>query len=155
MSEKKYYWEDFVPGEVATFGAYHVTKEEIVEFASVYDPQLMHTDEEAAKKTFMGGLCASGWHTCAMSMRMMCDHYLLDAASMGSPGLDDNKWRAPVRPGDILSMTRECLDRRASQLRPEMGLTRMRHTVTNQHGEVKMILEGSLLFGRRHPGAEV
>ncbi|MSP42167.1 MAG: MaoC family dehydratase [Alphaproteobacteria bacterium] len=155
MSVIKYYWEDFIPGEVATFGAYHVTKEEIIEFASVYDPQLMHTDEEAAKKTFMGGLCASGWHTCAMSMRMMCDHYLLESAAMGSPGLDDNKWRAPVRPGDILSMKRECLDRRVSQSRPEMGLTRLRHTVTNQHGEVKMILEGSLLFARRHPGAEV
>jgi len=155
MSVIKYYWEDFVPGEVAEFGAYHVTKEEIIEFASEYDPQLMHTDEEAAKKTFMGGLCASGWHTCAMSMRMMCDHYLVESAGLGSPGLDDNKWRAPVRPGDILSMKRECLDRRVSQSHPEMGLTRLRHTVTNQHGEVKMILEGSLLFARRQPGAEV
>ncbi|MFP5468894.1 MAG: MaoC/PaaZ C-terminal domain-containing protein, partial [Alphaproteobacteria bacterium] len=65
MTEIKYYWEDFVPGEVAQFGAYHVTKEEIIEFASEYDPQPMHIDEEGAKKSFMGGLCASGWHSCA------------------------------------------------------------------------------------------
>lgn len=155
MPEIKYYWEDFAPGEMAQFGEYHVTKEEIIEFASEYDPQLMHIDEEAAKKTFIGGLCASGWHSCAMAMRMMCDHYLLESAGMGSPGLDESKWRAPVRPGDILSITRECLERRASQSNPEMGLTRFRHTMRNQHGEVKMIIEGNLMFARRHPGAEV
>ncbi len=155
MTEIKYYWEDFVPGEEVHFGAYPVTREEIIEFASEYDPQLMHIDEEAAKKTFVGGLCASGWHTCAMGMRMMCDNYLLQSASMGSPGLDDSKWRAPVRPGEILSMTRVCLERRVSKSRPEMGLTLLRHTMTNQHGEVKMIIEGNLMFARRTPGAGV
>jgi len=155
MTEPKYYWEDFVPGEVVKFGAYAVTKEEIITFASEYDPQPMHIDEEAAKKTFIGGLCASGWHSCAMAMRMMCDHYLLQSAGMGAAGVDDSKWRAPVRPGEILSMQRECLERRVSKSRPEMGLTKFRHTMTNQHGEVKMIIEGSMMFARRHPGAEV
>jgi len=154
MTAPKYYWEDFVPGEVVRFGAYHVTKEEIIAFASEYDPQLMHIDEEAAKNTFIGGLCASGWHSCAMAMRMMCDGYLLESASMGGPGIDESKWRAPVRPGDILSMTRECLERRVSKSRPEMGLTKCRHTMSNQHGEVKMIIEGSMMFARRHPGVE-
>jgi len=153
--EIKYYWEDFVPGEVAQFGNYPVTKEEIIEFAGEYDPQPMHIDEEAAKKSFMGGLCASGWHSCAMAMRMMCDHFIFETAGMGAPGVEYTKWRAPVHPGDILSLKRECLERRASKSRPEMGLTRFRYTMTNQNGEEKMITEGLMMIARRNPGAEV
>lgn len=150
MAEPKYYWEDITPGEVAQFGAYAVTSEEIIAFASEYDPQLMHIDEAAAKQTFIGGLCSSGWHTCAMTMRMICDHYLPATAFMGAPEVDDAKWRAPVRPGDILSVTRECLERHPSQSNPQTGLTRMRHTLKNQHGEVKMIMDSRMMFARRH-----
>ncbi|MFZ5915047.1 MAG: MaoC family dehydratase [Pseudomonadota bacterium] len=149
MAGPKYYWEDFVPGEVAEFGHYAVSSEEIIAFASEYDPQTMHIDAEAAKKTFIGGLCASGWHSCAMAMRMICDHYLLQSASPVLPGIGESKWRAPVRPGDILTMKRECLSRRPSESQREMGHTRFRHTMTNQHGEVKMILEGEMRFARR------
>lgn len=155
MREVKYYWEDFVAGEKQQFGSYLVTKEEIIEFASVYDPQPMHTDEEAAKQSFIGGLCASGWHTCAMVMRLMCDHYLLDSSSMAGFGIEQAKWRAPVRPGDILSVTREVVSSRPLRSRPEAGLALFRHTAVNQHGEVKLIIEGNVMFGRRHPAVEV
>lgn len=154
MAGPKYYWEDFKPGEVANFGSYLVTKEAIIEFASVYDPQPIHLDEEVAKHSIVGGLCASGWHTCAMTMRMMCDEYLIDSAGMGGLGLDDARWRAPVRPGEILSVKRECIERRASRSRPEMGITVFSHTLSNQHGEIKMIMQGAMAFARRHPGTE-
>lgn len=153
MAEYKYYWEDFTVGEVVTFGNHEVTKEEIIAFASEYDPQPFHTDEELAKKSFIGSLCASGWHTSAMVMRIICDGYLLDTAGMGAPGVDESKWRAPVRPGDILSVTRECLERRVSKSRPEMGLTTFRHSARNQHGEDKMIMTGTMMIARRDPKA--
>ena len=95
------YWEDLEVGRVEHFGHYEVTKEEIIEFASTYDPQAMHLDEEAAKHTVAGGLCASGFHTCAMLMRMLCDGFLVESNSMGSPGIETLKWRRPVRPGDV------------------------------------------------------
>lgn len=154
MTKTKYYWEDFAPGEVAEFGHYPVSSEEIIAFASEYDPQTMHIDAEAAKKTFIGGLCASGWHSCAMAMRMICDHYLLQSANPGLPGVEESKWRAPVRPGDILTMKRECLSRRPSGAHREMGITRFRHTMANQHGEVKMIFEGEMTFTRRNSALE-
>lgn len=154
VSEFKYYWEDFRPGETAQFGAYLVTREEILEFASEYDPQPIHLDDEAAKKSIVGGLCASGWHSCAMVMRMMCDEYLLDTACLGGLGIEDARWRAPVRPGDILSATRLCVESRASKTRPEVGITNFRHTAINQHGEVKLIIQGPMMLFRRVPGVE-
>lgn len=155
MTEIKYYWEDFVPGEKRQFGGYAVTKEEIIEFASAYDPQPIHLDEEAAKNSIVGGLCASGWQSCAMVMRMMCDEYLLESSSMAGLGIDEAKWRAPVRPGDILSVTREVLSARPLRSRPDAGLALLRHTALNQHGEIKVIIEGNVMFGRRHPGKEI
>ncbi len=154
MKDPKYYWEDFEPGEVVKFGAYRVTKEDIIAFASVYYPQPIHLDEEAAKHSIVGGLCASGWHSCAMVMRMMCDHYLLDSASLGGLGIEEARWRAPVRPGETLSLEREVVERRPSKSKPYRGITVFRHTASNQHGEVKMIIQGPVLLGRRFPGQE-
>jgi len=155
MVEPKYYWEDFKIGEVAKFGAYHVTKEEIIEFASTYDPQTIHLDEEAAKHSIVGGLCASGWHTCAMVMRMMCDEYLVASAGMGGLGINDARWRAPVRPDEILSVERVCLESRLSKSRPDRGILNFRHTASNQRGEVKLIIEGPMMMlARRFPGQE-
>lgn len=94
----KYYWEDFVPDSVEEFGPRTVTREEIVDFAAQFDPQPMHLDEEAARETMLGGLGASGWHTCAMLMRMLCDGFLLETASQGSPGVEEVRWMQPVRP---------------------------------------------------------
>src|SRR5829696_8294868 len=96
----RYYWEDFVLGAVDEFGPRTVTREEIIAFASEFDPQPMHLDEEAARGTMLGGLAASGWHTCAIFMRMISDWFVLDSASWGGPGVDELKWLRPVRPGD-------------------------------------------------------
>jgi len=149
----RYYWEDFKVGERIHLGSKLVTREEIIEFASKYDPQPFHVDEAAAGQSIYGGLIASGWHTGAMVMRMMCDAYLLRAASMGSPGLDSLKWLKPVRPGDRISAYRTTLESRASKSRPEMGIVKFFWEVLNQHAETVMSMEGYGLFGRRDPGA--
>ena len=100
--EPTYFWEDFPVGQVREFGGKRMEADEIVSFASAYDPQPFHLSEEGGKASLFGALCASGWHTCAVTMRMMCDHYLLDSASLGSPGLESLKWLKPVFPGDVL-----------------------------------------------------
>ena len=146
----RHYWEDFPAGTVKTFGATLVTREAVLAFAQQFDPQPFHLDEEAAKASLFGGLCASGWHTCAMTMRMMCDEYLLDSASLGSPGLDNIRWHKPVFPGDVLSLRHEILDARPMASKPKVGLTRSSWTVFNQHSEMVMSMEGWGMFRRRH-----
>jgi acyl dehydratase len=143
------YFEDFPAGEVKVIGTKHVDADEIVAFARDFDPQPMHTDPEAAKASYFGGLIASGWHTCAMLMRIMCDGFLLDSASMGSPGVDSVKWIRPVRPGDTLTVTRTTLSARASSSRPEMGIVKTRYDITNQAGELVMEMVGNGMFRRR------
>ena len=155
MTQPKYYWEDFRVGETVEFGQKHVTKEEIVEFASEFDAQPFHLDEEAAKASILGGLCASGWHTCAMLMRMMCDGYILESASLGAPGVDEVRWKKPVYVGDVLRVRRTCVERRASKSRPEMGLTKFLIEMLNQKDEVVLTSLGWAMYGRRHPGAPV
>src|SRR4051812_46542778 len=116
------HFEDFHTGQTYDYGAYRVTREEIVAFAKEFDPQPQHLDEEAARKTLLGKLCASGWHTCAMLMRMNVDGMLGHSAGLGAPGIDEVKWIKPVLPGDVLS-TRAVIGRtRASASRPDMGL---------------------------------
>ena len=103
--EKKfrYYWEDFKVGERIVVGTVGVDRDEVIEFASRYDPQPFHVDEEAAKQSIYGGLIASGWHSCALIMRLISDSYMLEAASLGSPGVENVRWPKPVRPGDTLT----------------------------------------------------
>ncbi len=91
-------FEDFVPGEVTTFGAYEVTKDEVIDFASQFDPQPFHLDEEAGRASMLGGLAASGWHSCAILMRMMFDGFMNGSTSIGSPGIDEVRWLKPVFP---------------------------------------------------------
>ena len=148
-----WYWEDFREGEVREFGAQHVTREDIVRFAAEFDPQPFHLDEAAGKKTFFGGLVASGWHTAAMAMRIMCDGYLLRSASLGSPGLDSLKWLLPVRPGDTLSIRLVVLETRAMESKPGIGLVKIRHEVLNQDRQVVMLMEGYGMFRRRPKGS--
>ncbi|MCB2021087.1 MAG: MaoC family dehydratase [Burkholderiaceae bacterium] len=143
------FWEDFQAGQVREFGAVTLTQEEIIDFASRFDPQPFHLDDAAGRATPYGGLIASGWHTCAIAMRMMCDEYLLDAASLGSPGLENLRWTAPVRPGDTLRMRLTVLARRVMQSRPEAGLVDTRWELTNQRGEVVLDMRGWGMFGRR------
>jgi acyl dehydratase len=149
----KYYWEDFKVGEVHQIGEKRVDKDEIIVFAKQFDPQPFHVDEAAAKASIYGGLIASGWHTVALVMRMMCDSYMLDSASLGSPGIDNLKWLKPVRPGDTIRAQRTTLEVRASASRPEMGLVKTRWEVINQNGERVMTMEGYGMFRRRNPGS--
>jgi acyl dehydratase len=108
------HFEDFRTGQTFAFGAYRVTAEEIIAFAREFDPQPMHLSEEAARKTMMGGLIASGWHTCAIAMRLLVDGLFNRSASLGGVSVDNARWHKPVRPGDVLAMTVEVLETRAS-----------------------------------------
>lgn len=148
----KYYWEDFPVGSVREYGSKLVTKEEIIAFAGQFDPQPFHLDEEAAKQSLFGGLCASGWHTCSMAMRMMCDAYLLESASLGSPGLENIRWVKPVYPGDTLHMRSTVLEARPMDSKPHVGLMRTRWEVLNQNNEEVMFMEGYGMMRRRSPG---
>ena len=145
----KYHWEDFQVGPPVELGRHTVTRDEIVDFAKRYDPQPFHVDEEAAAHSFYGGLIASGWHTCAIAMRLMCDSYLLDSASMGSPGVENLRWLRPVRPDDTLRVMRTVLETRTSASRPEMGIVKFLWEVFNQSSEIVMSMEGYGLFRRR------
>jgi acyl dehydratase len=149
----KYYWEDFPVGTVREFGQFTFSKDEIIRFARQYDPQPFHVDEEAAKHTVFGGLIASGWQTCGAAMRMMCDEYLLDSASAGSPGVEFIRWTAPVRPGDTLRMKLTVLESRVLNSKPHIGLLRNKWELFNQNGEQVMHMEGYGMFLRRdHSG---
>ena len=147
-----YYYEDFVPGDVAEFHADHaVTKDEIVEFARVYDPQPFHLDEEAAKHSMLGGLCASGWHTSCLMMRLNFDSWISRTASLGSPGIDELRWESPLRPGDRLTLRRKILHKRVSRNRPEMGLVSMEIEAVNQKGEAIARQKHTQLIQPRSP----
>ena len=148
-----YYWEDFKVGDTSVLGEKVVDQDETIAFATAYDPQPFHIDEAAAKASFFGGLIGSGWHTCAMVMRMMVDSYLRESASLGSPGVDNVRWLKPVRPGDTIRAQRRVLETRASQSKPRIGIVKHRWEVFNQNGELVMSMEGYGMFERRNPGA--
>lgn len=143
------YWEDFRVGEVREFGNYHVTREAVLAFAREFDPQPFHLDDAAAEASLFGRLAASGWHTCAMAMRMLCDAYLLESASLGSPGIESLKWLAPVYPGDTLSVRFTVLESRPLASRPGVGLIRSSWRVLNQDGVVVLSMEGHGMFRQR------
>ena len=147
--EATLYWEDFRSGEALEIGRHTFTQEEIIAFATQFDPQPFHTDPEAARGTFYGGLIASGWHTCAIGMRLMVQAYIGRAASAGSPGVENIRWLGPVRPGDTITYRRVILESRPSGSRPGIGLLRSRSEALNQHGELVMTMEGWQLFARR------
>ena len=140
---------DFHAGQVIEAGPYVLTEAELVKFAEAYDPQWFHTDAEAAAESAFGGLIASGWHTCAIAMRLMCDAYLLDSASLGSPGLEKLSWLKPVYPGDTLRVRLEVLESRPLASRPGVGMIRSHWDVMNQHGETVLTMEGYGMFRRR------
>jgi acyl dehydratase len=143
------YWEDFPAGSVREFGNKTVTREAIIAFAREFDPQPFHVDEEAGRNSLFGQLCASGWHTVAMTMRMMCDEYLLESASLGSPGVENLKWLKPVFAGDTLRVRLEVVEARPMASRPNVGLVRSRWEVLNQRAETVLTMEGWGMFGRR------
>jgi len=146
---KKLYFEDFVPGLVRELDGPTLTRDEIVEFASRYDPQYFHVDEVAAKDSPFGGLVASGWQTVAITMRLICDAYLVEAVSHGSPGVDEVRWTRPVRPGDRLKLRMTVLEAKPSRSKPDRGTVLHRWEVFNQHGELVMHMQGYGMFARR------
>ena len=147
------YFEDMAVGERAELGSHTFTAEEIKAFAAEFDPQPMHLDEEAARNSFVGSLCASGWHTCAILMRIIADGFILDAASMGATGCPEVKWIAPVRPGDRLRVRMTVLATRASRSRPELGFVDARFDMFNAHDVPVMMLTSHLMLGRRASAA--
>jgi acyl dehydratase len=144
-----YYWEDFVQGQVLDLGTVVVSRDEVIEFATRYDPQPFHVDEAAANTSMFGGLIASGWHTCAMVMRLTCDSYLLRAASLGSPGVDSVRWLKPVRPGDTLRAQMTVAETKPSASKRDRGTIKSQWQVFNQRGELVMTMEGFSMFRRR------
>jgi acyl dehydratase len=134
-------------GETDSFGSYEVTRDEILSFGKQYDPQPFHTDPEAARESMFGELVASGWHTAAMTMRMLVDNYLLESGAMGSPGLEELRWRVPVRPGDVLSVETEVVDKEPWD--DDRGVVWTDTRTVNDEDETVMEMTSMVLFPRR------
>ncbi|MGL4243044.1 MAG: MaoC/PaaZ C-terminal domain-containing protein, partial [Beijerinckiaceae bacterium] len=143
------YFEDFIPGSVTPYGGIAVDRDEMVAFAREFDAQPMHVDEEAARTTMAGRLIASGWFTAALNMRMMAESFILDSASMGSPGVSELKWSKPVLAGDRLRGIRHVIDRRPSLTKPDRGFVNFRFEVLNQRDETVLEQTNLIMFGRR------
>ncbi|MCY0096182.1 MaoC family dehydratase [Hoeflea ulvae] len=143
------HYEDMSPGTVFPLGPKHVSAEDIIAFAMEYDAQPMHLDAEAGRNSILGGLAASGWHSCAMMMRMMADSYLLRTAAEGAPGVDFVKWRKPVLAGDVLAGETRVLDARESKSRPGVGIVSLRHELRNQSGDTVLESENPVLVRLR------
>jgi acyl dehydratase len=148
----EWYFEDFHPGQEIDLGTRSVSEDEIIAFASQFDPQPFHVDPEAAAGSIYGGVIASGWHTCGMMMRMVVDGLMARSSSMGSPGLDSVRWLRPVRPGDTLQVRYVTKDVKASNSRPDRGVVWSKWVATNQHGEEVCTIEGMGMFARRPRG---
>jgi acyl dehydratase len=146
---KERWFEDYAVGESFELGDEPITEQEIIEFARRYDPQPFHIDPAAAAATHFGGLVASGWMTTAVSMRVMCQHFISPRASMGSPGIDELRWLLPVRPGDRLRVRVEVLGCVPSKSKPDRGVVTMRQEVLNQNAQVVMSLKTLAMLKRR------
>lgn len=149
------YFEDIEIGKTQKFGNYQVVREEVIDFASKYDPQPFHLDDEAAAKTHFGRLSASGWHTCAMTMAMLVENLKNNKeAGLGSPGIDQLRWLKPVFPGDTLRVETTVIEKRQSQSRPEMGIYKAELTIFNQNDEPVMSMVSNGLIrvrGEKNP----
>jgi acyl dehydratase len=146
-------FEDFPPGRFGSYGPRHVTREEMLEFAAEFDPQPMHLDEEAARGSMLKGLSGSGWHLCAIVMRMMFDGYIGRTASLGSPGVNELKWLAPFRPGDDLTLEVEVVEARPSRSRPSTGIVTFKCMVRNAAGEALCEMTSPIIVKRREAAA--
>lgn len=150
------YYEDIEVGAKQSFGRYEVTREEVTDFASKYDPQPFHLDDEAAAKTHFGRLSASGWHTCAMTMAMLVENMKSQTqAGLGSPGVDQLKWLRPVYPGDTLRCETEVIEKRRSKSRRDMGLFKSRVQVFNQDDTPVLEMTSNGLISVRDPDAPI
>ena len=145
----RYCWEDFTPGRVFEHGARRLSEEDIVRFAREWDPQRYHTDPQLAAQTPFGGLIASGWQSCAVLMRLMCDAYLNESACVGSPGIDEIRFLHPVRPGDRLRFRSTVLESSLSRTKPGRGSVVFRWELLNQDDVVVLSMLGRQFYLRR------
>lgn len=146
------FYEDLAVGQKQAFGRYEVTRDEVIEFASKYDPQPFHLDDDAAAATHFGRLSASGWHTCAMTMAMLVENLKANRqAGLGSPGIDQLRWKKPVFPGDTLRCESVVIEKRRSGSRPEMGIFKSSLTVFNQNDEPVLEMVSNGLISTRDP----
>ncbi len=143
------YFDDFVVGEVIDLGSVEVTEAAILDFAEQYDPQPFHVDPEAAAESPFGGLIASGWHTCAMYMRLLCDGLLTGSSSQGASGIEELRWLAPVRPGDRLRARYTVVDATRSATKPNRGTVIFLSEMVNQEDVVALSMVGRGQFGTR------
>ncbi|MCH7929741.1 MAG: MaoC family dehydratase [Proteobacteria bacterium] len=143
------YLEDFKPGDRFESRGRTVSEAEIIDFALRYDPQPIHIDAEAAKRSPYGGLIASGFHTMGMAFRLAWDTGVLSACGLGSPGIDEVRWLKPVRPGDTLRTVVEIVDARPSASKPDRGVCRFRYDVFNQNDEQVMTMTAVQIVARR------
>lgn len=147
-------FEDFKPGTAMTYGRYAVTLDEIRAYASEYDPQPMHLDAVAAQRSLLGGLAASGWHSCCMMMRMLTDSFLINTSCMGAPGVDEVRWLKPVYPGDVLTVRHTVLSSKVSQSKPNRGFVSFHFEMLNQNGDVVLDQRNAIMFGLRDHGGQ-
>jgi acyl dehydratase len=142
-------FEDFKPGHFGQFGPRRVTREEILAFAAEFDPQPMHLDEEAASRSMLKGLSGSGWHLCSLIMRMMFDGFIGGTASLGSPGVNELRWLAPLRPDDELTLDIEVVEARVSRSRPATGIVTFRAVARNAAGQALCEMVSPIIVRRR------
>jgi len=147
-----HYLEDFEPGQKFGSGRARVEAARIKTFAREFDPQPFHLDEDSARDTFFKGLAASGWHTAAMTMRLLVEGELKPAGGIIGAGFEEMRWPRPVRPGDELRVESEVLEVRPSKSRPDQGVIKVRTTTLNQNEEPVQVFVGNLIVLRR-PGS--
>ena len=147
-----HYLEDFAVGQTYGSPRLRVDEARAIDFAKEFDPQPFHLDDTAARGTIFGGLAASGWHTAAMTMRLLVEGELKPAGGIIGLGFDEFRWPRPVRPGDELHLTSEILEVRPSKSRPDQGLVKVRTTTFNQNNEPVQITIGNLLVPRKASG---
>jgi acyl dehydratase len=146
------YFEDFTPGRRFDYRPVEMQAADMIAFAGEFDPQPMHLDEEAGRRSILGGLSASGWHTSAIGMRMMIDAFLGNSSSQGSPGIEFMDWKKPVLAGDVLSGFSLVLESRPSKSKPSVGFVKFRNEIRNQSGEPVAVSEATVIFRRRESG---
>jgi len=147
-------FEDFPQGLFGSFGPRHVSRDEIIAFASEFDPQPMHLDEEAARRSMLKGLSGSGWHLCSLMMRMMFDGFIGRTASLGSPGVNEVRWLSPLRPEDELMLDVEVVESRVSRSRPATGIVTFKCSIRNAVGETLCEMVSPIIVERRERGGQ-
>jgi acyl dehydratase len=143
------FWDDFKPGQTIDCGSLTITRDEIVAFASEYDPQTMHLDEDAARATMAGGLIASGWHSCCILVRMVTERLRRDTSVIDLAGVEETRWLAPIRPGDLIAARVTVLDSAAAPDDPDRGLLRLRLELLDASGKALLSMRASPAFARR------